>query len=127
MSAGAAGNVTDNSNQQRVVFDYGLPSANMVFGFTMEVLQLMGFDVYAEYDINRDYTSTPTSHSPTRTATCAPTPATPPAWMVNVSKQAYPFFLFGEAFSMDPDYSTTAFIVRFRRQRVLRRRTHLHV
>ncbi|MCY3759762.1 MAG: hypothetical protein OXH50_00805, partial [Gemmatimonadetes bacterium] len=29
------------------------------------------------------------------------------AWMVNLSKQAYPFFLFGEAFSMDHDYSTT--------------------
>ena len=107
----AAGNVTDNSNQQRVVFDYGLPSANMVFGFTLEVLQLLGFDAYAEYDINRAYTQYPNLtlvNSDRNLNTHARDAA---AWMVNVSKQAYPFFLFGEAFSMDPAYSTTAFIV----------------
>ena len=107
----AAGNVTDNSNQQRVVFDYGLPSANMVFGFTLEVLQWMGFDAYAEYDINRAYTQYPNLtlvNSDRNLETHARDAA---AWMVNVSKQAYPFFLFGEAFSMDPAYSTTAFIV----------------
>ena len=107
----AAGNVTDNSNQQRVVFDYGLPSANMVFGFTMEVLQLMGFDAYAEYDINRAYLQFPNltlANADRNLNTHARDAA---AWMVNISKQAYPFFLFGEAFSMDPSYSTTAFIV----------------
>ena len=107
----AAGNVTDNSNQQRVVFDYGLPSANMVFGFTMEVLQLMGFDAYAEYDINRAYLQYPNltlANADRNLSTHARDAA---AWMINVSKQAYPFFLFGEAFSMDPSYSTTAFIV----------------
>ena len=107
----AAGNVTDNSNQQRVVFDYGLPSANMVFGFTLEVLQWLGFDAYAEYDINRAYTQYPNLtlvNSDRNLETHARDAA---AWMVNVSKQAYPFFLFGEAFSMDPAYSTTAFIV----------------
>jgi len=107
----AVGNVTDNSNQQRVVFDYGLPSANMVFGFTVEVLQLLGFDAYAEYDISRAYLQYPNltlANADRNLNTHARDAA---AWMVNVSKQAYPFFLFGEAFSMEPDYSTTAFIV----------------
>jgi len=107
----AAGNVTDNSNQQRVVFDYGLPSANMVFGFTMEVLQLMGFDAYAEFDINRAYSQYPNLTLADADRSLSTHTRDAEAWMVNVSKQSYPYFFFGEAFSMDPNYSTTSYIV----------------
>ena len=107
----AEGNVKDNSNQRRVVFDYGLPSANMVFGLTLEVLDLMGFDAYAEYDINRAYSQYPNLTRSDAGRGLETHKRDAEAWMVNVSKEAYPYFLFGEAFSMDPDYSTTAFIV----------------
>ena len=107
----AEGNVTDNSNQQRVVFDYGLPSANMVFGFTMEVQQFMGFDAYAEFDVNRAYTQYPNLNLADAGRNLLTHSRDAEAWMVNVTREAYPFFLFGEAFSMDPDYSPTSFIV----------------
>ncbi len=107
----AAGNVTDNSNQQRVVFDYGLPSANMIFGVTMEVLQLMGFDAYAEFDINRAYSQYPNLTLANADRSLETNARDAEAWMVNVTKEAFPYFFFGEAFSMDPGYSTSSFIV----------------
>ena len=107
----APGNVSDNSNQQRVVFDYGLPSANMVFGLTMEMLNLMGFDAYAEFDINRAYTQYPNISLAEADRSLKTHARDAEAWMINVSKEAYPFYFFGEAFSLDPDYSTSAFIV----------------
>ena len=107
----AAGNVTDNSNQQRIVFDYGLPSANMIFGFTMEVQQLMGFDAYAEFDINRAYKQYPNLTLANADRSLETHARDAEAWMVNVSKEAFPYFFFGEAFSMDPEYSTSSFIV----------------
>ncbi|NKB67738.1 MAG: hypothetical protein GKR89_11805 [Candidatus Latescibacteria bacterium] len=107
----AEGNVTDNSNQRRIVFDYGLPSANMVFGFTMEVANLWGFDAYSEFDINRAYTQYPNLTLTDAARGLVTHAEDAEAWMVNVTKEAYPYYFFGEAFSMDPDYSTTSFIV----------------
>ena len=48
----AEGNVKDNSNQRVVAFDYGLPTANQLAGFTLEIDDLAGFQAYAEVDIN---------------------------------------------------------------------------
>jgi hypothetical protein len=107
----AAGNVKDNSNQRRIVFDYGLPSANMIFGVTMEVFSLMGFDAYAEYDINRAYNQYPNLTLTDAGRSLNTNKRDSEAWMANVTKESYPFFFYGEAFSMDPGYSTTAFIV----------------
>lgn len=107
----APGNVKDISNQRRIVFDYGLPSANMLFGFTMELQQFMGFNAYAEFDINRSYKQYPNLTLIDAGRSLNTHARDAEAWMVNVSKVAYPYFFFGEAFSMDPDYSTTSFIV----------------
>ena len=41
----ADGNVQDISNLQLVKFDYGLPTGNLVGGFTIEATELMGFDL----------------------------------------------------------------------------------
>lgn len=107
----AAGNVMDNSNQARIIFAYGLPSANVIYGFTLEMKDLMGFDAYAELDIDHLYSQYPSPalaetgrslHTQSREAQ---------AWMVNVSKSAYPFYFFGEAFRLEPDYSTSAFLI----------------
>ena len=44
----AEGNIRDNSNQRLLKFDYGLPTANVIFGFTLEANQVWGFDFYGE-------------------------------------------------------------------------------
>ena len=104
----AAGNVQDGSNLQLVSFEYGLPTGNDIFGGTIEVNNLLGFDIYAEYDRSRRYRKYPNRrfskhHLDSNEAD---------AWMVNVSRKRYPFFLFGEAYSMDYDYSTTSLLTR---------------
>ena len=110
--ARAAGNVKDNSNQQWVVFDYGLPTATQVFGFSLEVSDWAGFRVYAEYNINHQFRQYPNLtkkvHSSSsgllgnRAAT---------GWMINIARDADPFFFFGEAFGMDAEYNTTSYLV----------------
>ena len=45
----AEGNISDNSNQRLLKFDYGLPTANVIFGFTLEANQVWGFDFYGEH------------------------------------------------------------------------------
>ena len=102
----ASGNVKDGSNLTLMNLDYGLPTGNDIFGFTLEVQDVMGFDLYAEFDRSRLYRKYPnrafTTH---RTASDEAN-----AWMVNLSKKSYPWFLFGEAYSMDYDYATTSLI-----------------
>jgi hypothetical protein len=110
--ARAAGNVKDNSNQRWVVFDYGLPTATQVFGVTLEVTDVAGFRVYGEFNVNHQFRQYPNiarkiHHSTSgvlgdRAAT---------GWMLNISRDFYPFFFFGEAFGMDAEYSTTSFLV----------------
>ncbi len=41
--AQATGNVKDNSNQRILAFDYGIPTANQIVGFTFAVDDLAGF------------------------------------------------------------------------------------
>jgi hypothetical protein len=105
--ARAPGNVRDNSNQRIVRFDYGLPTANEIYGFTFEVNDLMGFNVYAEFDRNRRFRQYPNVNKEKHYTAVE----TSDAWMVNVSKWTYPYFAFGEAYSIDGRYSTTAFVV----------------
>ena len=104
--ARAAGNVKDGSNLQLVRFDYGLPTANDIIGGTLEMNGVMGFDLYAEFDRSRRFRKYPnrkfTNH---RTDSNEAN-----AWMVNLSRRSYPWFLFGEAYSMDYDYSTTSLL-----------------
>ena len=109
--ARAEGNVSDNSNQTRLVFEYGLPTANMVYGFTIDVKDVMGLDAYAELAISRSYHQFPNPSLAQADRALSSYSREAEALIVNVSKVAYPFFAFGEAFSMDPDYSTTAYLV----------------
>ncbi len=109
--ARAEGNVSDNSNQTRLVFEYGLPTANMVYGFTVDVKEVMGFDAYAELAMSRSWHQFPSPGLAQADRALSGHSRDAEAWMVNVSKVAWPFFAFGEAFSLDPDYSTTAYLV----------------
>ena len=101
--AQARGNVRDSSNQRVVLLDYGLPTANQIVGFTLGLTDLAGFDGYFEYNRNRQYRQYPNlgrDHHHT-------TSARADAWLVNLSRSFYPWFAFGEAFRVAPEYQTS--------------------
>ena len=113
--AQAEGNVKDNTNLKVVSFDYGLPTATQIFGFTVEFQDVKGFNMYGEFDNSRVYRKYPypsndqgnTDHN---TTSGIDDQTSANAWMVNLTKNTYPYYLFGEAFSMDPDYATSVYV-----------------
>ena len=115
LMARAKGNVKDNTNLRVVSFEYGLPTATSIFGFTAEFNDVKGFNFYGEFDNSRVYRKYPypsndqgnTDHSTSSGISNKPSAN---AWMLNLSKVTYPFFFFGEAFHMDPDYATTVYV-----------------
>ena len=107
----AEGNVTDLTNLQRVKFDYGLPTGNLVGGFTIEGTDLYGFDFYGEWDRNKRYFQYPNAALFNEGRQHTISSESSAAWYVNVSHDVYPWFLFGEFYAIDAAYSTTAFVV----------------
>ncbi len=105
--ARASGNVQDGSNQRVLAFEYGLPTANQIVGFTMEMTDLEGVEAHVEYNVNHRYRQYPNPrlnmHSTASTRA--------DAWTAQLSKQAYPFFFYGEAFDVDDHYSTSMDVV----------------
>lgn len=108
----AEGNVKDNSNQQLLKFDYGLPTANTIYGFTLEAKNIGGFDLYTEYDRNKQYRQYPNVNLNDH----AKAIDNADAWMLNLSRVSYPWFMFLEGYSMDSDYTTRSFLVGTRQQ-----------
>ena len=102
----APGNVKDNSNQRIVQFDYGLPTANHIYGFTIELKDLGGFSLYGELDFNRRYHQYPNIDLETHHTSWSDAEA----WYVNAAYTQYPWFGLAEVFDIDEDYSTTAFV-----------------
>lgn len=111
----AKGNVKDNTNLSVVSFEYGLPTATQIFGFTLALEDVKGFHFYGEWDNSRNYRKYPypstdqgnTDHSTSSGISSKPSAD---AWMLNLWKRADPYFFFGEAFHMDPDYATSTYI-----------------
>jgi len=104
--ARARGNVKDGSNQKFVRFMYGLPTGMDIYGVTVEVEDLMGLDLSAEYQINRKFRRFPNaSYIEHRLDTDEAR-----AFYVAASQKVYPWFFYGEFFNIDPEYSTSAFI-----------------
>ena len=107
----AADNVKNMTNIQRVKFEYGLPTATMVAGFTIEGTDIWGVDFYGEWDRSFRYFQYPNatlfdakeSHEISRREA--------DARYLTLSKQQFPFFAYGEAYRIDEDYGTSAFIV----------------
>ena len=102
----APGNVKDKTNLRRVRFDYGLPTANQILGFTLNVLDLGGFSVQGELNINTRYYQYPNRtirrhHVADRRAH---------AWYLNVAYRRHPWLAFGEFFGMDDGYTTRSFL-----------------
>ena len=110
--AQAEGNVKNGSNRTEVVFDYGLPTANQVVGLTVEVRDLMGFDLYTEFDVNHRYRQYPNRRLETHAAASGLVgDEAAAAWMINLAKVAHPWFFFAEGFYMEAEYNTSPFIV----------------
>ena len=104
--ARAAGNVSDGSNLRVIRFDYGLPSANELGGATLEI-GAGGFSLQGELVVNRRSRRFPNQRHRTG-QTLAADRAT--AYCVRARQMRYPFFAYGEAFSIDPNYTTSMFI-----------------
>ena len=107
----AGGNVKDKSNIRRIRFDYALPTANLIGGFTIEGTDLLGFDFYGEWDRNVKYGQFPNAGLFNSRRGHDVSSRSADAWHLSLSRILYPFFLFGEGYSFDHDYSTSAFVV----------------
>ena len=109
--AQAEGNVQDNTNLRILKFEYGLPTATQIVGATIELQDVMGFNLYGEYDLSLTYRKYPSVTRTSHTASAGVSgERAEPAWMLNLSKIAHPWVFFGEAFSMDPLYNTRTFV-----------------
>ena len=104
----ADGNIKNQLNQREVVFDYGLPTANHLFGMTAELRDFYGFDFYGEFNLNYSYRQYPTPGlDKHRSAAGIEGDEEALAFMVNLSRRSGPMHLFFEAFGMDDGYTTT--------------------
>jgi len=104
--AQARDEITDGSNQRFLRFEYGLPTGHEVLGFDINVIDLAGFELRAEYALNRRFRRFPNQNF----QGLSPVTERAEAGYLTTSFERYPWFAYGEAFTMDPDYSTTAFI-----------------
>lgn len=106
--ARAEGNVKNRLNQREVVFDYGLPTANQILGFTIQTRDFLGFDAYAEFNINNQYRQYPnTEIKKHRSFSGILGDEQALAFMVNVRRSIGRLDLTGEAFGMEDDYTTS--------------------
>jgi hypothetical protein len=104
--AQARDEITDGSNQRFLRFEYGLPTGHEVLGVDFKVMSLAGLDLRAEYVINRRFRRFPNQNFEDLDVVTERAEAA----YITASYEGYPWFAYGEAFTMDPDYSTTAFI-----------------
>ena len=106
----AGGNIQDISNVQVVKFNYGLPTANLIGGFTVEGKDVAGFDFYGEWDRNIRYSQYPNAALFAADEGHQISSEQAEASIFTISKQEYPFFGFAELYSIDQDYATNAFV-----------------
>ena len=106
----AGGNIKDISNVRVVKFNYGLPTANLIGGFTIEGKDVLGWDFYGEWDRNKRYSQYPNAALFAADEGHEISSETAEATLFTISKQEYPYFAFGEFYSIDGDYSTSAFV-----------------
>ena len=113
MVAQAKGNTQDLSNLRVISFEAGLPTATHIVGGTLTLSDVFGFDIYGEYDINWNYRKYPNALEDVHTTSSGIVgEGSVPAWMLNLSRQWSSFFVFGEAYHMDPRYNTQTFVTK---------------
>ncbi len=106
----ASGNIKDISNVRVVKFNYGLPTANLVGGFTIDGRDVFGWDINGEWDRNIRYAQYPNAALFATAKGHEISSESAEAALLTIAKQEYPYFAFGEFYSIDGDYSTSAFV-----------------
>ncbi len=111
--ASAAGNVQDLSNLRVIAFEAGLPTATHILGGTLALDDVLGFDVFGEYDVNWNYSKFPNVLEEIHETSAGRIgERSVPAWMLTASRNGSKYFLYGEAYSMDPMYNTRTFVTK---------------
>ena len=108
--ARARGNVKHLTNVQVVRFDYGLPTANLVGGFTLEGTDVLGFDFYGEWDRSLRYSQYPNALRFSADKGHEISSRSADASLLTITRQEYPYFAFAELYDIDEDYSTSVFV-----------------
>jgi len=105
----AEGNVRDNTNQRVVRFDYGLPSANQIASVDLIVEDIWGMEIRGEFARNTQFQRYPNINIQ-KLSNLKLSQSNADAWFVNATRRSGRWFGYGEAFSMDHDYSTRGYI-----------------
>ena len=105
----AKDNVRDNTNQRVVSFEYGLPSANQIASVNIRIEDVLGFEVHGEFARNTQYFRYPNINIE-KLSNLKKNDRTADAWYLNATKREGRFYGYGEAFSMDHDYTTRGYI-----------------
>ena len=103
------GNVRDNTNQRVVRFDYGLPSANQIASIDLTVEDIWGMEVRGEFARNTQFQRFPNINIQ-KLSNLEKSETNADAWFVNATRRTGRWFGYGEAFSMDHDYTTRGYI-----------------
>lgn len=103
------GNVRDNTNQRVVRFDYGLPSANQIASIDLNVEDIWGMEVRGEFARNTQFQRFPNINIQ-KLSNLEKSETNADAWFVNATRRTGRWFGYGEAFSMDHDYTTRGYI-----------------
>ncbi|MBI4531836.1 MAG: hypothetical protein HY709_09995 [Candidatus Latescibacteria bacterium] len=109
--ARAEGNVKDASNMRVVTFDYGLPTANEIFGFTFDVDNVVGFKLRSEFNLNRRHRRFPNQNPDIAPGDHTLATDTSHGFYATASSASFPWFGYGEIFSIEDSYTTRSYIV----------------
>ena len=104
----ADGNTVDFVNQREVVFSYGLPTATQIYGFTAELRDFRGLDMYGEVNVSSEYRKYPTPDRTSRRALSGiDGDRNALGFMLNASWKRRPWSVFAEGFGMEDGYTTS--------------------
>lgn len=95
----APGNVKDMSNLEWISFKYGIQTATMLFGLTLDT-NIKGFSLKAEFNKNFNFYQYPNTNSKKYHTQAE-------AYYINVKKEFGKFALGTEIFNIDGNYSTS--------------------
>ncbi len=102
----AHGNISDGSNLRFVRFKYGVPTGRDLIGFNFDIQDALGFNLRSEWVISRAFRRYPNQNI--RKNELAQDDGV--AYYITASQDAYPYFAYGEIYSIEPEYSTRSFM-----------------
>ena len=100
------GNVSDGSNMSFVRFKYGLPTGKDIVGVNFDVEDWRGFSLRSEWALSRNFRRFPNQNFGDHKLA----EDDGVAYYITASKDAYPYFAYGEVYRLEPEYSTRGFI-----------------